>query len=157
MRNKIKMLFVFLLITSCTHEKIHENQDEWVLINKIEVEKWNEEKIISSLGAPNDIHENEKQDLKYLIYDYPKSNHQKWSFEISNKGELRNITFLPNSSNRKDFSSEKLISRWSSCVKKKSTDNSQHYIRYIYSLECGEKHKGYMNKIGEVVSISIEL
>ena len=158
MRNKIKILFVFLLTASCTHEKINDNtQSEWGLINKIESEKWNEGKIISWLGAPNDIHENEKQNLKYLIYDYPKSNHQKWSFEISNKGELRNITFLPNNSNRKDFSSEKLISRWSRCVKKKSTDNSQHYIRYIYSLECGEKHKGYMNKIGEVTSISIEL
>ena len=157
MRNKIKILFVFLLIASCTHEKIHENQDEWGLINKIEIEKWNEEKIISSLGEPNNIYENEKQNLKFLIYDYPLSNHQKWSFEISKNGELRNITFLPNNSNRKDFSSEKLISRWSRCVKKKSTDNSQHYIRYIYSLECGEKHKGYMNKIGEVTSISIEL
>lgn len=157
MRNKIKILFVFLLIASCTHEKIQENQGEWVLINKIEVEKWNEEKIISLLGAPNDIHKNEKQNLKFLIYDYPQSNYQKWSFEISKNGELRNITFLPNNSNQKDFSSEKLISRWSSCVKKKSTDNSQHYIRYIYSLECGEKHKAYMNKIGEVTSISIEL
>lgn len=157
MRNKIKIFFIFLLIASCTHEKTHENQDEWGLINKIEIEKWNEKKIIGSLGTPDDIHEDEKQNLKFLIYDYPQSNHQKWSFEISKNGELRNITFLPNGSNRKDFSSEKLTSRWKSCVEKKSTDNSQHYIRYTYSLECGEKHKAYMNKTGEVTAISIEL
>lgn len=157
MINKIEIFFIFLLIASCTHENIYKNQDEWGLINKIEIEKWNEEKIIGSLGAPNDIYEEEKQKIKILIYDYPQSNHQKWSFEISRNGELRNITFLPNSSNRKDFSSEKLTSVWSGCVEKKSTDNSQHYIRYIYSLECGEKHKAFMNKIGEVTSISIEL
>lgn len=156
MRNKIKILFVFLLITSCTHEKINEStQDEWALINKVEAEKWNEKKIISSLGTPHDIYE--KQKLKFLTYDYPQSNHQKWSFEISAECELRNITFLPNDSNRKNFSSENLNLKWSSCIKKKSTDNSQHYIRYIYSLECGEKHKAYMNKTGEVTSISIEL
>lgn len=157
MRNRIKMFFVFLLIASCTHEKIHENQDEWGLINKIEIEKWNEEKIIGSLGAPDDIYEDEKQKMKILIYDYPQSNHQKWSFEISKNGELRNITFLPNSSNRNNFSSEKLSSKWPNCVKKKSSDNSQHYVRYIYSLECGQKHKAYMNKIGEVTSLSIEI
>ena len=157
MRNKIIRLFVLLSITGCTHEKIHENQDEWGLINKIEFEKWNKEKIISLLGAPDDVHENEKQKINFLIYNYPQSNHQKWSFEISKKSELRNITFLPNSSNRKDFSSEKLSSVWNGCVEKKNTDSSQHYIRYTYSLECGEKHKAYKNKIGEVISISIEL
>ena len=157
MRNKIIILFALFLIVSCTHEKIHENQDEWGLINKIEIEKWNKEKIIGFLGAPDDIHEDEKQKVNFLIYNYPQSNHQKWSFEISKDGELRNITFLPNSSNRKKFSSEKLSSVWNSCVEKKSTDNSQHYIRYIYFLECGKKHKAYKNKIGEVTSISIEL
>ena len=107
MKNKIKILFVFLLIASCTHETIIDNtQSEWGLINTIENEKWNEVKIISSLGTPNDIHEDEKQNLKYLIYVYPKSNHQKWSFEISKDGELRNITFLPNNSNRNSFSSQ---------------------------------------------------
>jgi len=158
MRNKFVILFVFLMIAGCSEEKIHsEAQGEWALINKIEIEKWNKETILSSLGTPDDIVVDEKQNLIFLIYNYPQSNHQKWSFEISKAGDLRNITFIPNDSNRKNFSSDKLNLKWSGCVKKKSTDASQHFIRYIYSLECGEKHKAYMNKNEEVTSISIEI
>lgn len=114
----IKVYLVLLSILSCTHEKIHANQDEWGVINKIELERWNKEKIIGFLGVPDDIHDDEKQKINFLIYNYPQSNHQKWSFEISKNGELRNITFLPNSSNRNDFSSEKLSSVWGGCVEK---------------------------------------
>ena len=115
------------------------------MIEKIESEKWSREKIVSVLGEPHNVMTDKEQRFEILFYNYPQSSHQQWSFEVSKSNALLNITFVPTTINREDFSINSITQKWgASCTKKKEVDSSQHFIRNIYYLDCGKNHRAYL-------------
>jgi hypothetical protein len=165
MKEKILLFFALIFIGSCavdsTKNKIQKTvtpNDDWEAIEKIESERWNKEKIISVLGTPDGIINDKQQVSDILFYNYPKSNYQQWGFEVSGSNALLSITFVPASFNRKDFTIKAVIKKWgTSCTKKKEVDSSQHFIKNIYYLDCGKKHRAYLNRYDEVTSLGISL
>lgn len=165
MKEKIIIFFALIFIGSCavdsTKNKIQKNfvpNDDWEAIEKIESERWSREKIISVLGTPHEIIKDEQQVSDILFYNYPQSNHQQWGFEVSRSNTLLSITFVPASFNRKDFTIETVTQKWgTSCAKKKEVDSSQHFVRNIYYLDCGKKHRAYLNRYDEVTSLAISV
>ena len=164
MRNVI-ILLSFFLIASCSKNKVKENQtqdvktnNEWSLIDRIESEKWDQEKLIGSLGKPNEVIHNQKKSADLWVYDYPQPNHQKWGFEVTKDGKIFSITFIPNASTRDKFTIESISQKWgASCVKKKEVDSSQHFVRNIYYLDCGVSRRAYFNRYNEVTSVSVTI
>ncbi len=165
MKEKIVTFFALIFIGSCavvsTKNKIQKNvipNDDWDAIEKIESERWNREKIISVFGTPHEIIKDKQRVSDILFYNYPQSNHQQWGFEVSGSNTLLSITFVPAAFNRKDFTIETVIKKWgTSCAKKKEGDSSQHFIKNIYYLDCGKKHRAYLNRYDEVTSLGVSV
>ena len=165
MKEKIILFVALIFIGSCAvratknhSQKNIDLNDDWGIIEKIESERWSREKIIGVLGNPHEIVKDKKQTLDILFYNYAQSNYQQWSFEVSKSDELLSITFVPTSFNREEFTIGTVTQKWgASCVKKKEVDSSQHFIRNIYYLDCGKKHRAYLNKYDEVTSLVIDV
>ncbi|MDD4975569.1 MAG: hypothetical protein PHY93_14525 [Bacteriovorax sp.] len=164
---RIIVLFILILSTifSCSFNKnsieaVEKSsiKDEWDLISKIEKEKWNKEKIIKIFGIPGKIYNEEKDPSESLIYYDLKLGYQNWAFDIKKDGSLEGFLFIPNFSNRKNFSQEIIKSNWKEdCVKKVETDLSQHFIRKIYYLQCGKYKRVDLTNHDEVTSLSIQI
>jgi phage pi2 protein 07 len=130
----------------------------WSLIDRIETEKWDQEKLIKSLGKPDEVIPDLKQTVDLWVYNYPQPNHQKWGFEISRNGKIVSATFVPNASTRDGFTIEKISQKWGvSCAKKKEVDSSQHFVRNIRFLDCGKNRRAYINRYDEVTSLAINI
>lgn len=165
MRIIIILILIFPTIFSCSFnknsieaEEKSSIKDEWDLISKIEKEKWNKEKIIKIFGKPGKIYNEEKDPSESLIYYDLKLDYQNWAFDIKKDGSLEGFLFIPNYSNRKNFSQEIIKSKWKEdCVKKVETDLSQHFIRKIYYLQCGEYKRVDLTNHDEVTSLSIQI
>ncbi len=163
---RIIAVTMFLCLIGCSKNQISSNpiprakvdQLNWELIDQIEAEKWNKEKLLRFFGQPNEIINEKNNANKYLIYDDPNSGHQRWSFEINKNLDLTHITFIPDFSNGENFTEKKINEKWgSSCKRKKDIDKTQHFIKYIYYLDCGEIHRAYFNNHNEVISLSIKI
>jgi hypothetical protein len=145
-------------ISNSQFSKIREYRSSWELIYQIETEKWNKEKLLAFFGQPNEIIDDKNNAGEYLIYDDPNSGHQRWSFGINTGQELTDLTFIPNSRDGESFTEKGIIEKWGkNCKRKKDIDSTQHFIRYIYHLDCSEKHRAYFNNHNEVTSLWIQL
>lgn len=165
MKEKILLFVISFLVAACSLESIEtnakyktEDNDDWSIISKIESERWNKKDLISNLGVPHKRNKEKNEMSEFLIYNYIQSNHQKWGFEIDEKGNVISITFIPNISNNENFTLEKIAQKWgASCVKKKEVDSSQHFVRNIYYLDCGKKRRAYFNRYDEVTSLAVDV
>jgi hypothetical protein len=163
---KIKLVSILIFIIACSkitprHEehsqRINPNND-WAILNELELNTVNKEYVLNIFGTPREVFNDEKKKIEYLIYDDVQTKRQKWSLGINNIGKLTSITFIPNYTNREAFPLEILKNKWGEkCIKKKDVDISQHFIRNIYYLDCGEKYRAYLDKNDEVMNISITL
>lgn len=165
MKEKTIIFFTLFLVGSCaldllknrTHNSVDLN-DDWAMIERIESEKWRREKVVSVLGEPHKVMSDKEDKFEALFYNYPRTSHQQWSFEFSKLNTLINITFVPTSINREDFTINSIIQKWGvTCTKKKEVDTSMHFIRNIYYLDCGKKHRAYLNRYDEVTSLTIDV
>ncbi|NOT77599.1 MAG: hypothetical protein HOP07_01200 [Bacteriovoracaceae bacterium] len=164
MKEKAKIFFTLFLIGSCALDSMKNKthnapdlNDDWAMIEKIESEKWSREKVVSFLGEPHKVMSDKKDKFEALFYNYPRTNHQQWSFEFSKENALLNITFVPTTINREDFTISSITQKWGViCTKKKEVDTSMHFIRNIYYLDCGKNHRAYLNRYDEVTSLTID-
>jgi hypothetical protein len=165
MRKLILLILTLATICACSFNKtsvVTEEKssikDEWALISKIEKEKWNKEKIIQFFGKPGKIYNKEKDPNESLIFYDLKLGYQNWAFDIKKDGNLEGFLFIPNFSNRRNFSQEIIKTKWKeACVKKVETDLSQHFIRKIYYLQCGKYKKVDLTNHDEVTSLSVRI
>lgn len=165
MKKIICLIIIALMAISCSHINVDKNSQDvtvknqdWILIEKIETERWNKDKIISFLGVPNKVYNDDKKSIQYLIYNDTNTGYQEWSFGVQKSGSLNYITFIPNISNEDNFTTEKIIKIWGkSCNKKTEMDLTQHFIKKIYYIDCGHGHRAYLDNHNEVTSLSIEL
>ena len=165
MKKIIALITLFCLVSCSKNQisnsqfsKIREYRSSWELIYQIETEKWNKEKLLAFFGQPNEIIDDKNNAGEYLIYDDPNSGHQRWSFGINTGQELTDLTFIPNSRDGESFTEKGIIEKWGkNCKRKKDIDSTQHFIRYIYHLDCSEKHRAYFNNHNEVTSLWIQL
>lgn len=163
---KIIVLTTLFCLIACSKNQISNSQSSktrkyrasWDLIYQIETEKWNKEKLLAFFGQPNEIVDEKNSAGENLIYDDPNSGHQRWSFGINSKQELTDITFIPDTGDGENFTEKEIIEKWGkNCQRKKDIDSTQHFVRYIYHLDCNEKHRAYFNNHNEVTSIWIQL
>lgn len=163
---KIIIMTMLSCLISCSKNQIfnnqipkaHNYQSTWELIDQIETEKWNKEKILAFFGSPNEIIDGKNSSIEYLIYDDPNSGHQRWSFEINKNQELTHITFIPDPSDTESFTEKRISEKWgNSCKRKKDINSTQHFIKYIYHLDCDENHRAYLNNHNKVTSLWIKL
>ena len=165
MIKRILSMVCLLASYSCSLNKgsVEMNQnlsmkDEWQIISTIEREKWNKDKIIQMFGKPGQVYAKEGDSIESLIYYDEKLGFQNWAFGINQDGSLSNFVFIPNYTNRNKFLPEIIKNKWKeNCIKKVDTDLSQHFIRKIYHLQCGNHKRVDLTNHDEVISLYIEL
>lgn len=159
----MKKILTFILLTictSCAQSQLRGVEQDviinvWDLINKIENEKWTKNKILSYFGEPRQTY---NEETETLIYDDKNLGYQNWAFETKKDGALISFTFIPNISNRDNFTYDKIIEKWGKdCKKKIETDLTQHFIRKIYSLDCDKNRHASLNRYNEVMSLYVEI
>jgi phage pi2 protein 07 len=161
----ILMIF-FLIVSSCSAPVIKDSHDTkrdsmlaWNILNDSIREGIESKELIVKLGNPHKVEAAVNNSFETWTYYHPKTNVQKWVFEIDKIGKIVSVTYLPSSDKFSNFSLESVRKSWGnlSCENKNKQEVFPDFIKETIFLSC-EKGKRYVeyNKYNEVALISVE-
>jgi hypothetical protein len=157
----MKWIFLLVFLLSCSSQELstpEENEKKWFVLEQAIDNDWTQEKVLQELGEAT-----EKSLLKgeeFWSYDNSKSESLEWTISFNTVSKkIMHITFSPFKDTRKDFTLDKVLTRWKrfNCQKKKELYQSTngHLIKEIEYYICdGGKQISY-NQYGEIRWIKI--